>query len=470
MDTQGIGTMAGGVIGFLCFVLYLERKKRNDPQQMRLAQARASDKASAASWEGSFRKTRVLVDGDAVRVVRANSQTEEVRLAELRSASLVTAFYSGRCLHEIELRDVGRAVTVPQLAEGFDALVQRLELLPTYDRAAFQAGLRDKARQRRVLFRGKLPVDARLHSTGPQKLQEALTSGFVLGGGDERLSLDETLEQLSEKRGTTYQKDAHEYGYLHTGPIAIGDLRLSDLMISLASGLANRPMRGLHGYLVLAADDASYWSVKRYLQECLGEGQGDEGGKQSRWSWTIDGLQFAISYLYDSETTVESGACSLTIDNLRSYPEYLLDDCHDDVDLHEVQALILPFELTGPTRDFRRCAWVKQTPPAILSLLDRGGNFVVWNDRKHRKIGFARRGNALILPYEEVGTIHMVNALPAKGGGYSQLRIAERSTQNDRWSGHVAGSAGTGELPQWQAALEENLGMPIQREKDFYDA
>ena len=279
MDTQTIGIFAGGVIGFLCFVLYLEHKKRKDPQQLRRAAARASTKAEASRWKESFRQTRVLVDCDAVHVVRANGYTETLQLAQLRSASLVTSFYSGACLHEVELRG-GRAVSVSQLADGFDAFVHRMELLPGYDHEAFQAGLRDTARQRRILFRARLPVSARLHSSAPRSLLEAIDSGFLLGGGDERLSLDDTIEQLGQKRGTTYLEDSYGYGQLHTGSILIGDLKLSGLNILLSSGLANRPLRSLQGELVLAADDTSYWSVKRYLQMCLGEGQGGEAGTQ----------------------------------------------------------------------------------------------------------------------------------------------------------------------------------------------
>ncbi len=282
------------------------------------------------------------------------------------------------------------------------------------------------------------------------------------------LSLDQTVENFARQSNASFDRNEFGFGVLHAGPIRIGDLQFDEWQTYCPDGPANRPLKTLHRDVVLGQGDTSYWTLKNYFRSFLGNGHGWERSDSNQWQYERDGVLVELTYWYNSDYAAESGYCSLRLTNLRDYPQYLVDNFSDHVDLAQVEVLTIPDARQGPTREFRRTSWVKRTSPTILSLLDRGECLIVWNDRKNLRIGFAYQQDALIVPCDECGEIQLLNVKPAKGGGYSQLRIREKG-EKENGREFVAGQAAYNELATYRGAMERTLGFPVTFIDDLYD-
>lgn len=107
------------------------------------------------------------------------------------------------------------------------------------------------------------------------------------------------------------------------------------------------------------------------------------------------------------------------IENEREYPDVLVDDSYETV--IEVSDYVNLDDDVHPYGNYKRDKFIKRRPPAVSELC--GKQPVVWLDERNSKTGFAGKDHAFIYDTEAIERIAIQNVLPAKGAGYSELKL-----------------------------------------------
>jgi hypothetical protein len=152
--------------------------------------------------------------------------------------------------------------------------------------------------------------------------------------------------------------------------------------------------------------DENFRAVKRHFADVLGApGGGWERSDSNSAKWEVDGIEFLLNYWYKNQQSGESGYASLSIENRRSYREYLTD-AYTQHELDHASGLVLltfPVAGVGQNDDFRMSRYVRLTPPRIRRALEAAGaTYAIWLDDGHGKAGFATCEYAVVLNTAEV--------------------------------------------------------------------
>lgn len=139
-----------------------------------------------------------------------------------------------------------------------------------------------------------------------------------------------------------------------------------------------------------------------------------------------EGIAASIRYDYDDETTYSDGSTSLHFYNERSYEHFLINEDYEKI--IEASELLTFDKSIEINLNHMENDSIKHIPIMIKKLLRE--NSGIWFDRKNQKVGFSGTDTALILDNENIKSFTVINYLPGRGPGYSQLKVEMKNEQS----------------------------------------
>lgn len=245
------------------------------------------------------------------------------------------------------------------------------------------------------------------------------------------LSWDSTYEELDTKGYIEYYTSSYGTQYARFKyPVRVEDILINRLELYVDNVIRNRPIQEF--YVDLYDNTLSDQSYKELRDFWLDEdidvddfGWEREDQCYLRFQFA-EGIAASIRYDYDDESTYSDGSTSLHFYNERSYEHFLINEDYEKI--IEFSELLtfdksLEINLNHMENDS-----IKHIPIMIKNLLrDNSG---IWFDRKNQKVGFSGTDTALILNNENIKSFTVINYLPSRGPGYSQLKVETKNEEN----------------------------------------
>lgn len=366
---------------------------------------------------------RVRLAGDVVTYVARSGYRETV--IDLRNLQYVYLYNTDDC-QNLVLNDYHQHF-IPSAVNGFDVFFQALSRRLNLDEKKFFEALSAGKAIKLELWRANVPDNCRIVGTageGPA-LPVPLSKGFGIGvSGTQPVSWDTTSEALAA-HPLVYRTE-NEYGQQELRfrqPVRLGLLEIDDWRYYLPAHLRlNVPLDSFYANLRLRGNgDQNYFLVKKALQEMIGDPvEGYERDDQNASHWLFEGLKISLVYWYDSFSSYESGYAFLSLQNERDYPHYLVDEAYEQNGF--VSKYLLPDRHFAIGSDFRRSRYFMLTPQFIVQKLRaHTGKFIIWQDEKNDKIGFANEEHAMLFPLAMLVSFQLQNVLPGRSGGGTYL-------------------------------------------------
>jgi hypothetical protein len=422
----GIGILLDSAA--LVWLVATVRRRRSRP--------RRAGVAVNPAWERTLdereRAVVVRLSGTKMIVEAAQEWGTPFNLEKAVSVSVVVQSHSGGRRRYLEFRgDRGRRV--PLLAQNYDALLACLRAMPEFDGQQYDDALKKLYDGRVTVLQRPLPVNAMLIET-PAAAEPSFQHGLAMirGEKEEVISWDIRYDALAQLPGVEALPDEYGNAYYHLGDVRLGRLLLNDLRVRVPGHRTDVPVADWTSYVVLEQGGAAnYPLLKRYfdivLQARLDDVLSYERKDQSSLRWKVDGMVVQIVSWNDSVTSPASIYCWLSIQNLRTYPEFYADLYCESLQLEPAEVSLFQVADVTVAKDFRLSRWVRSTPPEVRSLLRQQANYAVWLDARAGKIGFANATDAVIVDRVEAVKLYLLNASPGKGGGWAELTLEERS-------------------------------------------
>lgn len=245
------------------------------------------------------------------------------------------------------------------------------------------------------------------------------------------LSWETTYEELEKQGFIEFYVSSFDTLYARFKyPVRVEDILIDQLELYVNNVITNRPVQEF--YVNLYDETNSDLSYKELRDFWL-----DEDIDVDDFGWERDdqcylrfqfaeGIAASICYTYDDVSNYSDGSTSLHFYNERSY-EYFLDNKNYEK-IIEVSEL-LPFDRSIEINlNHIENDSIKHIPIMIKNLLME--NSGIWFDRKNQKVGFSGTDTALILNNENIKSFTVINYLPGRGPGYSQLTVKTKDAEN----------------------------------------
>ncbi len=152
-----------------------------------------------------------------------------------------------------------------------------------------------------------------------------------------------------------------------------------------------------------------------------------ERADQKNMNFNLNGMNLSICYTYDSEWQFNRGYTSLTIENKRTYQDFLIDNNYE-TKITISNYLILEGKI-GISEDYKRNRKVKRRPQKIIDQFNT--QTVIWTDDVNCTIGFSSGNFSQVYDREEIKSFCIQNILPAKGSGGSYLELILENQKNN---------------------------------------
>lgn len=376
----------------------------------------------------------VRLDGDTVIYTARQGYREAV--IDLTQLQYVYVYTTENC-QTLVLNDYHQHL-IPCSAAGFALLFQHLSQQLAFDEKKFFEALAGNKAVKAELWRAKGFDNCRIPdlSDDGAQLSHELSEGFwVCAETRHWISWDMTSEALAVLpfvHQTTNEYGLTEIRFHH--PVQLGNLLLDDWRYYLPAHLRlDVPLDSFYTNLRIQGNgDQNYFLAKKALMEILGKSiEGYEREDQNNCQWLFHGLKFSLIYWYDGKYSYESGYTYLSVQNERSYPNYLIDQ-HYELNATISKRLLIEHNFRIGS-DFRRSQYFRQTPQTIAKeLIASSKNFMIWLDEPNGKAGFANEENAMIFPIAALTGFSLQNVLPdrSSGGTYLSAILKEGDPQS----------------------------------------
>lgn len=303
-----------------------------------------------------------------------------------------------------------------------------------YDRLSKRFGFRDDLFQK--YRQEKRPVKLRLWRKMAPANYSILEGSFsdtskgfeIQFPHKEFISWDLPLAELKKKKNIKIKWNSFGSRWLmFKQPVRIGNLTLKNLKVLLYKPRLDAPVLHFQAKCYDRANtDQSYWELKQNLKkmrevETIG---GYERADQNHFSISIGGMRIELTYTYDSTYGFDSRGTTIEIFNDRDYEDLRIDQKYESVmEVSAFTPLQKEIVLIG---DYKKDKSVQRLPPLLTASC--GEQPVIWMDRSNGKIGFADNKQALLYDFHALERIAIQNTLPAKGAGYSELKVGIKGT------------------------------------------
>lgn len=360
----------------------------------------------------------IYIKGD-VLFYTDHGYVEEVDLTQLRYAyAEVLAERPYLFLFDFQQRYISAEL------KGFEGVYKQLSERFGFNDSLFLEVINSKKEQKQRIWLKKEPRNYEVLEAEFEDFDE----GFeVLKDEGIFVSWDTQYDEIEDlKVGHFYQGTFDMRYFKFDYPVRIGKLKLDGLEFYADD---ERQDIAIQSYFVTLYDesnsDKSYRELRALWKEETDVSEEDlvesgfEREDQCYLGFNLDGVQITLCYTYDSEHGYDDGGTSVGISNYRAYEDATSNEDYDgSIELTHVIDLEDVYEVEA---DYRKNNFVKDVPTVIGENYENSS--VIWLDKKNGILGFSGEEYALIYPFLEVDYLVIQNILPAKGGGYSELRM-----------------------------------------------
>jgi len=374
------------------------------------------------------------------------------KIMELELAYLVIDAQLDRFLF---LKTAQKQCTVSLDYEGFQTVYEQLSERFGFDDSLFRKYSRVKKPLKVELWRKIYPANYHiLKETFPDA-----GKGFEIQSPQKKfISWDLPLAELKKEKQVKIKRNS--FGSLHllfAYPVRIGNILLDKLTTIIYCNRTDVPVLQFFAPCYHENNtDQSYWELKKCLEKMgeLDSTGGYERADQKHFFVNINGLRLELTYTYDSQYGFDSGSTSFGIYNGRDYDDLLANrDYEATIAISDQITLPDDVHIYG---DYKKEKSIRRRPPKLTGFL--GEQPAIWKDEKNKKIGFAGKDLSVVYEIKTIRQILIQNTLPAKGGGYSELKL---SLKNNRYYKTLM-MADCYTFDNCAKAIEELIGKPVK--------
>lgn len=239
--------------------------------------------------------------------------------------------------------------------------------------------------------------------------------------GKEFISWDEPYCNLI--RSPNVHAETHSFLY----PVRIGNILLSNLLFSENKRNDVPALFFCIDFFERSNSEEAYLEIKNRLMHDFPEESriiSYERKEQCHYSFYADDIRFSLCRTYEKHTEYNNIAMSLSVENLREYPHLLLNPEYEE-NMEISGYLTIDEEMVAVCDDseYKNDDSIKYRPKG----LPQNTTPIIWMDKKNSKIGFADKKYSKIFDLSDVEHIDILNILPAKGSGGSNMGLRFRN-------------------------------------------
>lgn len=236
------------------------------------------------------------------------------------------------------------------------------------------------------------------------------------------------FELIALQVGETYTSDTDIVYFKFSYPVRIGNMIIDNLECYVGN---NRENIGVQNYFANLTDQSltskSYYDIKNnWLKRLDLKNNVDETGwERSDQNHIIiyltksKDIYFSLSYNFSDQSNYDSGSTSFYITNDRDYST-VLTDISNKIPITISHSFILQQQYSI-SENYKNNNYVSITPQVVMSQLNNKS--IIWYDANTKLLGFSDNNLSLIYPINDLDKVIIYNVLPARGAGYSELRI-----------------------------------------------
>lgn len=309
---------------------------------------------------------------------------------------------------------------IPTNIKGFKELYQLLSGMYDLDDNSFFKHVNSKEKIKKQIWR-------RVHETNFSIIENNSFSGIdegfaILSPENDFIKWDTTYAEVAKNINTilTEDKDGQKiikFNY----PVQAGNLIIEDLHIFLDGNNLDTPIMKLHAKIYYKNEgDKSYYELKNALLKTFGStGNINENSGQNHFSVENNGINFSITYTYDSEGIFESGCTSLSILNQREYPYLSSDKEYEKI--AAIDKFITFGRITLINARYKTNKRIKKSSAKIKELFNKSA--AMWLDNINNKIGFSAQQYSMVFNKDEIRAINIQKSLPGNGKGWGETYL-----------------------------------------------
>lgn len=472
--------------------LYLDMKE-NPPSEEKAIWERRVKKG--VSYQSVYAGERVSLLFGGIHVYRDNGHNESIQTEEIDYITL-----NSLCADKpnteffINLRSFqSNSVSLQSRAEGFTKLERWIARLPGFQSEQYLAMKATVGEEGKVVWVRQPIANAEFVnvSNTPPAIGE-LARGIFMENRDTWLDWGTfgDLNRLVSKRWLTMKKtsypnpDVRGHTYVIKKLVILGGLELESLQ-------TETPFWWPEGKPNPDWPVTAYWSDVSFgkgglddfeqltlhftkLLDNLPDGHSDPSidGENAIWAfWTIGRTTIKISTWKPYQLNVYKHACRLEITCMPHVEHLYTDDYTSGLTLHnQLRYLVLEGKLTVAS-DYTRHAHSRYTPECIARLIQPDGEYIIWIDEKHAKLGIGAKQHAQVLELVDVAGLELTGSYWRDSPRELQLHLHVVSKQ---WNAHrtlnylgeLDSGQGDSRWPVVREQWERFFGLPCTYTED----
>jgi len=312
--------------------------------------------------------------------------------------------------------------SIPTNFKGFKNAYEQLSKRFNFNDAVFLENVNKKMELKKEIWRKQYESTYAIIEGREYKDYE---NGFEIHSPQKQfISWETTYEELEKNENTIFKESPYKQKILKfIYPIRIGNILLFDFSIYFDNKRTDVPV--LHFYTHCfdkLGTDKSYNDLKNILKNDIklsDHSGGYERNDQKNIGFNLNGMKLSICYTYDGDWHYNGGYTSLSIENHRDYPNFLIDsDYENKMIVSNYLILDGKIDISG---DYKRNRKIKRRPKKLTEQFQ--SQTIIWIDDVNNKIGFSSNQFSQVYEKEEIKSFCIQNILPAKGSGGGNLEI-----------------------------------------------
>src|ERR1051326_3031801 len=314
-----------------------------------------------------------------------------------------------------------RPISIPTYYSGFSDAYHILSKRFKFKDKIFFRHLSGKPGSKKEIWRKSHPKNYAIHNRGSKGLSE----GFEIQSPEkEFISWDTTYSQLEKNKNALFKINEYGIRTLHFRfPVRLGNLVINDFSLTFNNGRNDVAILDFYAQCYDGSNgDRSYSELKQCLAKCILPDRkfySDEREDSMHSTLSTKGMEYSLSYCYDSSWQYKTSYTALSISNRRGYPE-LLQNGNYEAEI-EVSGHIFLKAVSGFLITTKQIHGSKNVLKKITELFQQQS--ICWIDNENKKIGFSSGEFAHIIDHDSVLQLSIENAIPAKSYGGSYLNI-----------------------------------------------
>lgn len=250
------------------------------------------------------------------------------------------------------------------------------------------------------------------------------------------ISWDTTINELEDLNIGSFFFDEFENEYFNIEfPVRFGNMILDELTIMIQD---KRKDIGLQEFVIdlyhESLTDKSYHDIKQNWMKIIPidvEESGYERDDQNYLYFYLseeEDMYFSIVYSYNNESNNDDGSTSFHIINNRDYSHVMHDeDLQKSIEITSYFSLKQDYDLE---ESYTTNIFVVDTPKRVQEVMS--DKALIWYDEKAKRIAFSNTECSLVYPIGEIENFTIYNVLPARGLGFSELRVYLKNDSYNR--------------------------------------